>query len=79
MEAQRAWFITGASRGFDVEITREALQHGDHVVGMARNLQAVVEAIGEHPNLLAVKLEVTSEAGAHQARISSSNPSWRRG
>ena len=63
MEAQKAWFITGASCGFGVEITREALQHGDRVVGMARNLQAVVEVIGEHPNLLAVKLEVTSEAG----------------
>ena len=33
MEAQKAWFITGTSRGFGVEITREALQHGDRVVG----------------------------------------------
>jgi NAD(P)-dependent dehydrogenase (short-subunit alcohol dehydrogenase family) len=31
------WFITGASRGFGLEITREALSRGDSVVATARN------------------------------------------
>ena len=37
------WFITGASRGFGLEITREALCRGDSVVATARNPQAVHE------------------------------------
>ena len=39
------WFITGASRGFRLEITREALSRGDSVVATARNPQAVQDAI----------------------------------
>ena len=39
------WFITGASRGFGLEITREALSRGDSVVATARNPQAVHDAI----------------------------------
>lgn len=30
------WFITGASRGFGLEIARAALKHGDAVVAAAR-------------------------------------------
>jgi NAD(P)-dependent dehydrogenase (short-subunit alcohol dehydrogenase family) len=67
MAARKVWFITGASRGLGVEITRDALKRGDQVVGTARNPQAVIDAVGEHPNLLAVKLEVTNEAEAQAA------------
>jgi NAD(P)-dependent dehydrogenase (short-subunit alcohol dehydrogenase family) len=38
------WFITGASRGFGLEITREALSRGDSVIATARNPQAVLDA-----------------------------------
>jgi NAD(P)-dependent dehydrogenase (short-subunit alcohol dehydrogenase family) len=41
------WFITGASRGFGLEITREALSRGDSVVATARNPQAVRDAIAD--------------------------------
>lgn len=30
------WFITGASRGFGLEIARQALERGDNVVATAR-------------------------------------------
>jgi NAD(P)-dependent dehydrogenase (short-subunit alcohol dehydrogenase family) len=66
MAAEKNWFITGAPRGLGLEITRAALQRGDRVVGTARNPQTVVEAIGAHSNLLAAKLDVTSEAEARQ-------------
>jgi NAD(P)-dependent dehydrogenase (short-subunit alcohol dehydrogenase family) len=63
----RTWFITGASRGFGALIAEKALAQGDTVVATARNPQAVLSRIGEHPNLLAVALDVTDEAQAHAA------------
>lgn len=63
----RVWFITGASRGFGALITREALDAGDAVVATARNPQTIIDRFGEHPNLLPVGLDVTSEAQAHAA------------
>lgn len=63
----RTWFITGASRGFGALIAQKALAAGDAVVATARDPRAVIDRIGQHPNLLAVALDVTDEAQAHQA------------
>lgn len=63
----RTWFITGASRGFGALIAKEALDAGDNVVATARNPQHVINALGNHPNLLAVALDVTNEAQAFAA------------
>jgi len=63
----RTWFITGASRGFGALIAARVLEQGDAVVATARNSQAVVDRIGDHPNLLPVALDVTDEAQAHAA------------
>jgi NAD(P)-dependent dehydrogenase (short-subunit alcohol dehydrogenase family) len=53
------WFITGASRGFGLEIAREALGRGDSVVATARNLQALAEALpAGDERLLTVELDV---------------------
>lgn len=53
------WFITGASRGFGLEITKEALSRGDKVVATARNPQAVLDALPDGgEQLLAVGLDV---------------------
>ena len=57
------WFITGASRGFGLEITREALGRGDSVVATARDPQAVLDAIPDADDrLLAVALDVGEPA-----------------
>ncbi|RMH85989.1 SDR family NAD(P)-dependent oxidoreductase [Pseudomonas sp. AOB-7] len=63
----RTWFITGASRGFGTLIAEHALRAGDAVIATARKPEDVVARLGSHPNLLAVRLDVTSEAEAHQA------------
>ncbi len=60
----RVWFVTGASRGFGALITKEALAAGDAVVATARN----AATLGEHPNLLAVALDVT-QAGQAAAAV----------
>jgi NAD(P)-dependent dehydrogenase (short-subunit alcohol dehydrogenase family) len=61
---KKVWFITGASRGFGALIAKEALSRGDFVVATARNPQQVVDTIGKHDQLLAVKLDVTDEQAA---------------
>ena len=60
----KAWFITGASRGFGALVVERALAKGDAVVATARNPQAVIDRFGTHANLLAVALDVTDEAQA---------------
>lgn len=61
------WFITGASRGFGMEIAREALARGHQVVATARRASSVTQALPENPSLLAVELDVTDAAQAAQA------------
>ncbi len=61
------WFITGASRGFGVEIARLALRRGDRVVATARNPQHVIDAPGSDDKLLALALDVTEPGAADRA------------
>ncbi|MGO8021167.1 oxidoreductase [Rhizobium leguminosarum] len=63
----KTWFITGASRGFGGRIAQLALERGDNVVATARSASTVVEKLGQSPNLLAVPLDVTDDAQAHDA------------
>jgi NAD(P)-dependent dehydrogenase (short-subunit alcohol dehydrogenase family) len=63
----RVWFITGASRGFGALIAAEALAAGDAVIATARSPISVTDRIGDHPNLLAVALDVTREDQAREA------------
>jgi NAD(P)-dependent dehydrogenase (short-subunit alcohol dehydrogenase family) len=48
-------------------MTKEALAAGDAVVATARNPKTVIDAIGDHPNLLATALDVTNERQAQEA------------
>jgi NAD(P)-dependent dehydrogenase (short-subunit alcohol dehydrogenase family) len=65
--AQKVWFITGASRGFGALTAQKALERGDLVVATARDPHTVTAALGEHPNLLALRLDVKLEAQAISA------------
>ncbi len=60
----KTWFITGASRGFGARVAELALAQGDRVVATARNPRTVLERLGDHPQLLALPLDVTDEAQA---------------
>lgn len=62
------WFITGASRGFGLEIARQALSRGDQVVATARDPKVVADALPGHgDSLLPVALDVTDEEQARAA------------
>jgi NAD(P)-dependent dehydrogenase (short-subunit alcohol dehydrogenase family) len=63
----KVFFITGASRGMGVDIARAALASGHRVVATGRHPQAVEQAVGAHPNLLAARLDVTKPADADDA------------
>jgi NAD(P)-dependent dehydrogenase (short-subunit alcohol dehydrogenase family) len=52
--ALKVWFITGASKGFGLEISRAALAAGDAVVATARDPKSIVKALGNGERLLAL-------------------------
>jgi NAD(P)-dependent dehydrogenase (short-subunit alcohol dehydrogenase family) len=67
MSEKKVWFITGAGRGLGVDIARTALAAGHSVVATARNADSIVDALGKHDDLLAVRLDVTDETEAEKA------------
>ncbi len=67
MKKQKVWFITGASRGFGLEIVKAVLESGDKVVAAVRNPKSFSALQADHANLLVVKLDVTDESQAKEA------------
>jgi len=62
MKKQKVWFITGASKGFGLEIAKAALAAGDRVVGTVRNnAEGLGLALGGGDETLVVTLDVTKE------------------
>lgn len=66
--SRKVWFLTGASRGFGLEIARKILSQGDQVVATARRADEIPARL---PNagdaLLAVDLDVTNADQVDQA------------
>lgn len=69
MIKQKIWLITGAGRGLGADIAKAALAAGHAVVATGRDPKKVLAAIGDHKNLLCLKLDVTriEDAGAATA------------
>jgi NAD(P)-dependent dehydrogenase (short-subunit alcohol dehydrogenase family) len=67
MKTSKVWFITGASRGFGLEIVKAVLQTGDSVVAAVRKPEQFVAPPSVNKNLLVVELDVTSEEQARKA------------
>jgi NAD(P)-dependent dehydrogenase (short-subunit alcohol dehydrogenase family) len=62
MKTQKVWFITGASRGFGLEIAKAALAAGDRVIATVRSQPAQLAAtLHNHPNLYVVSMDVAQE------------------
>jgi len=59
MTDKKVWLITGAGRGLGVYIARAALAAGHAVVATGRDAGKVMAAVGNHDDLLAVKLDIT--------------------
>ncbi|PIB35691.1 short-chain dehydrogenase/reductase [Reichenbachiella sp. 5M10] len=68
MDTQKVWFITGASKGMGLEITKAVLSNGDKVIATSRNTDTLIEKIEEHEgNLLPIKLDITNEKEVEHA------------
>ncbi|WP_440706334.1 SDR family oxidoreductase [Heyndrickxia oleronia] len=63
VEHARVWFITGASSGLGYEFTKKALELGDKVVGIARNIEKLNELKSQYEEmLLPLRLDVTNRS-----------------
>ncbi len=67
MSDKKVWLVTGAGRGLGVDIAKAALTAGHAIVATGRNPEKVSAAIGEHDDLLSVKLDVTEPADGEAA------------
>ena len=62
MSEQKVWFITGASKGMGLEITKAVLNNGDRVIATSRNADTLLENIDGHKdNILPMALDITNE------------------
>jgi len=62
MKNPKTWLITGASRGFGLDISRAVLESGDRVLAAVRsNPQELQKKLNDNPNLLVVNMDVTDE------------------
>jgi NAD(P)-dependent dehydrogenase (short-subunit alcohol dehydrogenase family) len=67
MENKKVWLITGAGRGMGVDIAKAAIEAGHKVIATGRNPEKVAKALGNHHDLLVVKLDITNTKDAEAA------------
>jgi len=67
MNSNKVWLITGAGRGMGADIARAAIKAGHKVIATGRNPDRVANALGNHHNLLVVKLDITDAEDAKAA------------
>ncbi|MBB5080877.1 SDR family oxidoreductase [Nonomuraea endophytica] len=68
MRTAQTWFITGASRGLGRAFTEAALERGDRVAAVARNVGSLRELQGRYPDGLLVQvLDVTDRDAVFSA------------
>jgi NAD(P)-dependent dehydrogenase (short-subunit alcohol dehydrogenase family) len=63
----RVWFVTGSSRGFGHALATTVLARGERLIATARHPEFVEEFGEEHPEALALRLDVTDGEHARRA------------
>lgn len=64
----KVWFVTGASKGMGLEVTKAVLANGDKVIATSRNITEQLKKLGkEYQNLLPLKVDITNEAAVKTA------------
>jgi NAD(P)-dependent dehydrogenase (short-subunit alcohol dehydrogenase family) len=68
MEKQQVWFITGASKGFGLELVKQLRQQGHLVAATSRNVAELRQAAGsEAADFLPLAVDLGSEASVGEA------------
>jgi len=68
MSTQKVWFITGASKGMGLEITKAVLNNGGKVIATTRDTETLSEKITHYKkNVLHLKLDITKEKEVENA------------
>ena len=68
MSTQKVWFITGASKGLGLTLTKQLLAQGQKVAATSRNLSELKDAVGvESSDFLPLALNLTNEADVQLA------------
>ncbi len=64
----QVWFITGASRGFGLELVKQLLQQGHQVAATSREVDELRAAVGtKSANFLPLAVDITAEAEVGEA------------
>jgi NAD(P)-dependent dehydrogenase (short-subunit alcohol dehydrogenase family) len=68
MDNQKVWFITGASKGFGLALTKLLLSKGHKVAATSRNKESIQKELGEGlSNLLPLTVNLIDEASVKSA------------
>lgn len=68
MENQKIWFVTGASKGMGLLLTKLLLEKGEKVAAASRNKEQLEKGIGMHSdNFLPIALDITSSEDVKEA------------
>jgi len=66
MNTQKVWLVTGASRGFGLEIVKAALAAGDKIIATVRSNPERLQTQLNNENLFVTILDVTNEQQAKE-------------
>lgn len=66
-QKEQVWFITGASKGFGLALVKQLLEKGNKVAATSRNKASIEKEIGPNSNLLALTVDITSDAEVKKA------------
>ncbi len=64
---KKTWFITGASKGFGLELVRQLLAKNENVAATSRNKKELADLIGENENFLALEMQLNDESNVKAA------------
>ncbi|TCD03195.1 SDR family NAD(P)-dependent oxidoreductase [Pedobacter psychroterrae] len=68
MSNQKVWFITGASKGMGLALTKLVLSQGDKVVATSRTIESFKTSVTEYQdNFLPIKVDITSDKDVKNA------------
>lgn len=66
-QKDKVWFVTGASKGFGLALTKLLLAKGNKVAATSRNKKNIEDSVGNNPNLLTLTVDITNNNAVKKA------------